>query len=69
MLQFTITKDSHCDTSYDYFLFVIIFTVNKIDGIVDNGAQITVVSEDFFKNLELSVSCAQFLSTERGREQ
>jgi hypothetical protein len=28
MLQFTITNDSHCDTSNDYFWFVIIFTVN-----------------------------------------
>ena len=61
MLQFTITKDSHCDTSYDYFLFVLIFTVNTIDG--------TVVSEFFFKNLKLSVGCAQFLSTKRGGEQ
>jgi hypothetical protein len=32
----------------------------KIDGIVDTGAQIAVVSEDCFKNLKLPVGCARF---------
>lgn len=39
----------------------------KIDGIVDIGAQIAVVSEDCFKNLKLPVGCARFFA-ERGRE-
>lgn len=40
----------------------------KIDGIVNTGAQIAVVSEDCFKNLKLPVGCARFFSAERGRE-
>jgi hypothetical protein len=32
----------------------------KIDGIVDTGAQIAIVSEDCFKNLKLPVGCARF---------
>jgi hypothetical protein len=32
----------------------------KIDGIVDTGAQIEVVSEDCYKNLKLPVGCARF---------
>ena len=33
---------------------------HKIDGIIDTGAQIAVVSEDCFKNLKLTVGCARF---------
>ena len=31
----------------------------KIDGIVDTGAQIAVVSEDCFKNMKLPVGCVR----------
>ena len=58
--MFQVKEISKTNTN-DGINLVLPISINgrKIDGIVDTGAQIAVVSEDFFKNLKLPVGCAR----------
>ena len=55
-------KEISKTNKYDGINLVLPISISgrKIDGIVDTGAQIAVVSEDCFKNLKLPVGCARF---------
>ena len=55
-------KEISKTNKYDGINLVLPISINgrKIDGIVNTGAPIAVVSEDCFKNLKLPVGCARF---------